>query len=125
MGYQSIISNSRHSIVGDEPSQQGHRPGVSPEDLLLSALASCQGSDRAFYRPQKGLDGTGRRRKVEMYVKRNPDRSLSTTVTVQMEIEGDLSAEHGPNYCEADNCYVHRMIKANGQLKMRYLSEKQ
>lgn len=113
IGYQSIISNGRHSIVGDEPlTSKGTDQGFSPEDLLLSALASCKVATVRFIARKKGWTVRDVDAKLEMSVKRNPDRSLATTVTVQMEIEGNLSAEQRAELLhEADNCYVHRMIK--------------
>ncbi len=113
LGFQSIISNGRHSIVGDEPlTSKGTDQGFSPEDLLLSALASCKVATVRFIARKKGWSLRDVDAQLELSVKRNPDRSLATTVTVQMEIEGDLSDEQRAELLhEADNCYVHRMIK--------------
>ena len=42
-GYQSIINNGTHSIVGDEPiKSNGTDLGFSPPDLILSSLAICK-----------------------------------------------------------------------------------
>lgn len=42
-GYQSVITNGRHSIVGDEPiASTGTDLGFSPEDLILSSIAMCK-----------------------------------------------------------------------------------
>ena len=39
-GYQSIISNGRHSILGDEPiNSKGTDLGFSPVDLILAAIS--------------------------------------------------------------------------------------
>ena len=36
LGYQSFISNGRHSLVGDEPlTSKGTDVGFSPEDFML------------------------------------------------------------------------------------------
>ena len=113
IGYQSIISNGRHAIVSDEPlTSKGTDLGFSPEELILSALASCKVATVRFIARKKGWTLRDVDAKLEMSVKRNPDRSLATTVTVQMEIEGDLSEEQRAELLrEADACYVHRMIK--------------
>jgi putative redox protein len=51
---------------------------------------------------------------LDMSVKRNADRSLATTVNVAIQIEGDLTDEQRAELLrEADNCYVHRMIKGD------------
>lgn len=111
-GYQSIISNGRHAIVGDEPlTSKGTDQGFSPEDLILSALASCKVSTVRFIARKKGWTVRDVDAQLEMSVKRNPDRSLVTTVQVKMEIEGDLTDEQRAELMhEADNCYIHRMI---------------
>lgn len=112
-GYQSIISNGRHSIVGDEPiTSKGTDLGFSPEDLILSSLAACKVATVRFIARKKGWTVRDVDARLEMSVKRNPDRSLASTVRVQMEIEGDLSDEQRAELMrEADACYVHRMMK--------------
>ena len=42
-GYQSIITNGTHTIVGDEPvKSKGTDLGLSPSELMLSGLAMCK-----------------------------------------------------------------------------------
>jgi putative redox protein len=112
IGYQSIISNGRTAIVGDEPiSSKGTEQGFSPEDLILAALASCKVSTVRFIARKKGWNVRDVDAHLEMAVTRNPDRSLATKVQVALQIEGDLTDEQRAELMrEADNCYVHRMI---------------
>jgi putative redox protein len=112
VGYQSIISNGRVSIVGDEPiSSKGTDQGFSPEDLLLAALASCKVATVRFIARKKGWDIRDVDAQLDMSVKRNADRSLASTVQVAIRIEGDLTDEQRAELLrEADHCYVHRMI---------------
>ena len=43
VGYQSIISNGKHSILGDEPLEvKGTDLGFSPVDLLLAGISMCK-----------------------------------------------------------------------------------
>jgi putative redox protein len=114
-GYQSIISNGKHSIVGDEPlSSKGTEQGFSPEDLILAALASCKVATVRFIARKKGWEIRDVDASLEMVVKRNPDRSLASQVKVNLKIEGDLTEEQRAElFHEADNCYVHRMIKGD------------
>jgi putative redox protein len=114
-GYQSIISNGKHSIVGDEPlSSKGTDQGFSPEDLILAALASCKVATVRFIARKKGWEIRDVDANLELLVKRNPDRSLASQVKVNLKIEGDLTEEQRAElFLEADNCYVHRMI--NGE----------
>jgi putative redox protein len=114
-GYQSIISNGRHSIVGDEPiKSKGTDLGFSPEDLILSALAACKVATVRFIARKKGWEIRDVDAELEMSVTRNADRTLASNVTVSMSIEGDLTDEQRAELLhEADHCYVHRMI--NGE----------
>lgn len=111
-GYQSIISNGRHAIVGDEPiTGKGTDLGFSPEDLILAALASCKVNTVRFIARKKGWEIRDVDAQLELAVKRNADRSLVSTVQVFIKIEGDLTDEQRAELLrEADNCYVHRMI---------------
>lgn len=111
-GYQSIISNGRHGIVGDEPlTSKGTDLGFSPEDLILSALASCKVNTVRFIARKKGWEIRDVEAQLELAVKRNADRSLVSTVQVQLKIEGDLTDEQRAELLyEADHCYIHRMI---------------
>lgn len=113
MGYQSVISNGRHSIVGDEPlTSKGTDQGFSPEDLIVAALASCKVATVRFIARKKGWDLRGVDAQLELSVKRNADRSLASTVQVAIQLDGNLTAEQRAELLhEANNCYVHRMIK--------------
>lgn len=115
VGYQSIISNGRHAIVGDEPiTGKGTDQGFSPEDLILAALASCKVNTVRFVARKKGWEIRDIDAQLEMKVTRNPDRSLAMKVQVAIKIEGDLTDEQRAELLhEADNCYIHRMVKGD------------
>ena len=119
IGYQSIISNGRFAIVGDEPTAgKGTDLGFSPEDLILAALASCKVSTVRFIARKKGWDVRDVDAQLEMTVKRNLDRSLASRVRIAIQIEGDLTDEQRAELLhEADNCYVHRMIKGEWDIE--------
>lgn len=112
VGYQSIISNGRFSIVGDEPIvSKGTDQGFSPEDLILAALASCKVSTVRFIARKKGWHIRDVDAQLDMSVKRNADRSLASSVLVAIKIEGDLTDEQRAELLrEADHCYIHRMV---------------
>ncbi len=113
VGYQSIISNGRFSIVGDEPvSGKGTDQGFSPEELLLAALASCKTNTVRFIARKKGWDIRDVDARLELAVIRNPDRSLISNIKVALQIEGDLTDDQRAElFREADNCYIHRLLK--------------
>lgn len=55
-GYQSIISNGKHTIVGDEPTNsRGTDLGLSPAELVLAGLAMCKVATVRFIARKKRL----------------------------------------------------------------------
>ncbi len=118
-GYQSLITNGRHAIVGDEPtSSTGTDLGFSPEDLILSSIAMCKvATVRYIARKNKWeigeVDG-----EFELNVKRGEAGKLSTHVTAKIKIEGNLTAEQKTELLkQADACYVHRMIEGEWNIE--------
>jgi putative redox protein len=118
-GYQSLITNGRHAIVGDEPvASAGTDLGFSPEDLILSSIAMCKvATVRYIARKNKWeigeVDG-----EFELNVKRGEAGKLSTHVTAKIKIEGDLSTEQKTELLkQADACYVHRMIEGEWNIE--------
>jgi putative redox protein len=119
MGYQSLITNGRHVIVGDEPAASaGTDLGFSPEDLILSSIAMCKvATVRYIARKNKWeigeVDG-----EFELNVKRGEAGKLSTHVTAKIKIEGELTAEQKRELLkQADACYVHRMIEGEWNIE--------
>ncbi|WP_373550900.1 OsmC family protein [Haliscomenobacter sp.] len=117
-GFQSIISNGRHSILSDEPiASKGTDQGFSPEDLLLAALAACKVATVRFIARKNGWEIREVDAQLEMSVKRGPDRSLASQVKVALKIEGDLTEDQRAElFKQADNCYIHRMIKGEWEI---------
>lgn len=118
-GYQSFITNGRHSITGDEPlTSKGTDLGFSPEDLILSSLAMCKVATVRFIARKNNwhiedVDG-----EFELKVKRGADGKLSTTVTGKIKIEGDITDQQKAELIkEADACYVHRMIEGEWNIE--------
>jgi putative redox protein len=116
-GYQSLITNGRQAIVGDEPvASAGTDLGFSPEDLILSSIAMCKvATVRYIARKNKWeigeVDG-----EFELNVKRGEAGKLSTHVTGK--IEGELTAEQKRELLkQADACYVHRMIEGEWNIE--------
>lgn len=121
VGYQSVISNGKHSIVGDEPiKSKGTDLGFSPEDLILSSLAMCKVATVRFIARKNGWDSQIRDvdAALSMKVKRGRDGALSTKVTVAIKIEGDISeAQKAELIKQADSCYIHRMIEGDWEIE--------
>jgi putative redox protein len=118
-GYQSVITNGRHAIVGDEPiASTGTDLGFSPEDLILSSIAMCKvATVRYIARKNKWeigeVDG-----EFELNVKRGEAGKLSTHVTAKIKIEGNLTTDQKTELLkQANACYVHRMIEGEWNIE--------
>jgi putative redox protein len=118
-GYQSFISNGRHSLVGDEPiSSKGTDLGFSPEDFILSSLAMCKVATVRFIARKNGWEIRDVDGHLEMNVTRGEGGKLSTHVTVLLKIEGDITEEQKSELMrQADRCYVHRMIEGEWNIE--------
>lgn len=119
MGYQTIISNGRHSIIGDEPlNSKGTDLGFSPTDLILSSIAMCKVATVRFIARKNGWEIGNVDAELDQVVKRGEKGMLSTTVSVAISIEGDITEEQRTELLnQADACYVHRMIEGEWNIE--------
>ncbi len=117
-GYQSIISNGRHAIVGDEPiKSKGTDLGFSPVEFILAGISMCKVATIRNVTRRKGWEIGNVDAQLSQTVLRNADGSLKTRVKSNIQIEGDLSEEQRAELIqEADNCYVTRMVRGEWEL---------
>ena len=110
-GYQSIITNGKHSIKGDEPiTSKGTDLGLSPTELVLSGIAMCKVATVRYIARKKGWEIGNVDAQLSQEVKRE-DSGLKTHVKVNISIEGNITDEQRTELLkQADSCYVHRMI---------------
>lgn len=110
-GYQSIITNGRHTIIGDEPTKsKGTDLGLSPSELVLSGLAMCKVATVRFIARKNNWEIGEVIAKLSQEVKREPD-ALKTNVKIAIHIDGDISQEQKDELLKQVNaCYVHRQI---------------
>lgn len=126
-GYQTIISNGRHSIVGDEPiNSKGTDLGFSPTDLILSSIAMCKVATVRFIARRNNWEIGNVEAELDQVVKRGENGKLLTTISVAISIEGDITEEQRTEMLkQADACYVHRMIEGEWNIeKATALEEK-
>lgn len=123
-GYQSIITNGTHTIVGDEPiKSKGTDLGLSPSELVLSGLAMCKVATVRFIARQKGWEIGEVKAELSQEVKREPD-GLKTNVKVAIQIEGKLNQEQKEELLkQANACYIHRQIM--GEWNIEHATELQ
>lgn len=119
VGYQSVISNGKHAIIGDEPTpSKGTDLGFSPVELVLAGIAMCKVATVRNVARRKGWDIGEVDAKLSQDAYRQEDRSFKTSVNSQISIEGDITEEQR-NYLikEADNCYVTRLVKGEWEFQ--------
>lgn len=116
-GYQSIISNGRHSIVGDEPiKSKGTDLGFSPVEFILAGISMCKVATIRNVARRKGWEIGNVDANLSQVVKRDLKGNLKTSVESSIHIEGDITEEQRALLIkEADNCYVTRMVRGEWQ----------
>ena len=121
-GFQSIITNGKHSIIGDEPiASKGTDLGMSPSELVLSGLALCKAGTVRYIARKKGWEIGEVKAQLTQKVKKS-DGQLITFIKVAIEIEGNISKEQKTELLqEADNCYIHRQL--NGEWEIDHATE--
>ena len=110
-GYQSIITNGTHTIVGDEPLQsKGTDLGLSPSELVLSGLAMCKVATVRFIARKNNWDIGEVRAELSQEVKRNRE-GFHSNVKVAIQIDGNVTQEQKNELLQqADACYIHRQL---------------
>lgn len=117
-GYQSIITNGKHSIIGDEPlNSKGTDLGLSPSELVLSGLAMCKVGTVRFIARKNNWAIRDVQASLEQEVKRDSS-GTHTTVKVVLKIEGDITEEQRADLLkQADNCYIHRLLNGTWDIQ--------
>lgn len=125
-GYQSIITNGKHTIIGDEPlSSKGTDLGLSPTELVLAGLAMCKVATVRFVARKNGWNIKDVYADLSQEVSRE-GLSMKTKVKIDMRIEGDITDEQKSELLkQADNCYVHRMLNGEWEIERAKVKEPQ
>lgn len=114
-GYQSIITNGRHSIVGDEPEKvNGTDLGMTPTELVLAGIAMCKVATIRNIARRKNIEIENIDAELTQIAKRNAGGNYTTEVNSAIKISGNITPEQKAMLIqEADNCYVTRLIKGD------------
>ncbi len=117
-GYQSIITNGKHSIVGDEPiTSKGTDLGLSPSELVLSGLALCKAATVRFIARKNGWEIGNVEAVLTQEVKRESS-GLKPNIKIKIKIEGNLSDDQRTELlAQADSCYIHRLLKSEWNIE--------
>jgi putative redox protein len=116
-GYQTVITNGKHSILADEPQPGGSDLGFSPVDLLLSSLGLCKVTTVRYIARKNNWNLGDVKAELSHETKRG-EGGLKTHIKVDIKIEGDLTPEQKAELIkQADRCYVHRMIEGEWEIE--------
>lgn len=113
IGYQSIISNGKHAIVGDEPiNVKGTDLGMSPTELVLAGISMCKVATIRNVARRKNIEIEDIDAHLSQVAKKNADGTFETEVHSAIKIKGNITSEQKALLIrEADNCYVTRLVK--------------
>jgi len=107
---QFEIKARQHVIACDQPDALGgFDEGMTPPELLLSALASCAAYYAVAYLKKKGLAAPGTRVSVTADKVPNPARMDNFQIALSVPI--DLSEEHRAGLEQAvHHCLIHNTL---------------
>lgn len=107
-GVQFLIKAREHSIVSDQPAENGgFDEGMTPPELFLSSLGSCAGFYAAQYLKKKGLATEGTVVRVFAEKAQNPARLDN------FRIEVDVPAALDDAHCKGVEDAVHHCLIHN------------
>ena len=114
-GYQSIISNGKHTIIGDEPvSVKGTDLGMTPTQLVLAGISMCKVATIRNVARRKNIEIGEVDAELSQVAKRQADGTFTTEVNSAIKIDGDITEDQRAMLIkEADNCYVTRLVKGD------------
>ncbi len=117
-GFQSIVTNGKHSIIADEPiHSKGTDLGLAPTELVLAGLAMCKVATVRHIARKKGWEIGNVEGSLSQKVRRS-ESGLVPKVSVDISIEGDLTeAQREELLYEADHCYIHRLIQSDWKIE--------
>jgi putative redox protein len=107
---QFEIKARQHAIACDQPEAAGgFDEGMTPPELLLSALGSCAAYYAVAYLKKKGLTAPGTRVSVTADKVTNPARMDNFQISVSVPI--DLTDEHRAGLEQAvHHCLIHNTL---------------
>ena len=108
---QFAIKAGQHSIVSDQPTENGgFDEGMTPLELLLASLGSCAGFYAAQYLKKKGLATEGTVVRVFADKAKNPARL--DNFKIEVDVPAAVDEEHRKGVEEAvHHCPVHNTLQ--------------
>lgn len=124
-GYQTIISNGVHSIVGDEPTDiNGTNLGLSPSELLLSAIAMCKVATIRYEAHKKGWDLQDVKAELSLEFSKSENRIFSSKVIAKVDIQGNISPEQKEQLIRrVEKCHIEKLIAGEWQTEISAVNQ--
>ncbi len=114
--YETIISNSHHTLISDEPtSLGGNNKGMSPTALLAASLTSCTCITMKMYADRKGWNID--KIKVDVSVKLDI-KTGETTITKTVSIDANISDDEKSRLFKISSaCPVHKLLAKSATIE--------
>jgi len=106
--YKTNISNDNHTLIADEPLEDGGTDlGFSPYDLVLAALASCTAITLRMYADRKKWNLTG----VDVDIHFEPKTDAGQVFTRSILLSGELTDDQKSKLLLIANaCPIHKLL---------------
>jgi putative redox protein len=116
--YKTILTTDTHTIVGDEPIDNGGKDlGPHPGDFLRMSLASCTAITLRMYANRKKYDV----KEIEVKVN-TKDVEGKTIFNCQIQITGNIDEQVRERMLQiAKLCPVHKMLTRPIEIETRVL----
>lgn len=107
--YKTILASSTNSIVADEPKDNGGEDlGLSPSELLASALGACTCITLRMYADRKNWDLDSI--EVSVIFTRDPEKNESA-LKRDITLIGSLTKEEKQRLLHiANHCFIHKTL---------------
>ncbi|MBO6515779.1 MAG: OsmC family protein [Bacteroidia bacterium] len=106
--YKTLVSNSRHELIVDEPEAKGGNDlGPTPSELLYGALASCSSITMRMYADRKEWNVQSIDVHVSNFIDGDGVEYLKKKITVSGELD-DKQLKRMKTI--AEKCPVHKLL---------------
>lgn len=106
--FTSSITNGKHRIMGDEPTDIGGQDqGLSPYDLVIAGLALCKAATMRMYAQRKGWETGDIQVDIDLEIAKDAAPKFITRIS----LTGNLDAEQQQRLLQiADKCPTHKLL---------------
>ena len=121
-GVQFEIKARQHSVVADQPAENGgFDEGMTPPELLLASLGSCAGFYAAQYLRKHKLSSEGTVVRVTADKAKDPARL--DNFRIEVEVPAELTAEHRKGVSESvHHCLIHNTLLHAPKISLEVLT---